>query len=156
MHGWPIEKAKETMKYCIRNMNPNDTFQVFSFSNQVISLFNKPQPNNKANIDYALDFLGERIGTGGTQMLPAINAALAPPIDTKRTRIVCFMTDGGIGNDFEILNAINNNSKHSRFFTFSIGNSPNRYLLENMAKAGRGEVQFVSLEADAKKEDILY
>ena len=32
-------------------------------------------------------------------------------------------------------------------FSFGIGNSVNRYLLDKMAEAGRGEVEYVSLEA---------
>jgi hypothetical protein len=69
-------------------------------------------------------------------------------------RVVCFMTDGYVGNDMAIIDAIKKNAATTRVFSFGIGNSVNRYLLEGMARAGRGEVEFVLLsdEADEKVE----
>jgi Ca-activated chloride channel family protein len=149
MSGWHIMKAKETMKHCITRMNDDDTFQMYSFSDRMIKLFETSKPNNRDNLDVALRFLGELNGRGGTEMLPAIVQALSPPYDIDRLRIVCFMTDGGISNEFEILDAIRKNAQYSRFFAFGIGNSSNRYLIDKMADEGRGEVQFVTTEEDS-------
>ncbi len=62
-------------------------------------------------------------------------------------RVVCFMTDGYVGNDFEIISEV---QKHpnARVFSFGIGSSVNRFLLDKMAEHGRGEVEYVSLEDD--------
>ena len=62
-------------------------------------------------------------------------------------RIVCFMTDGYVGNDMEIIGEV---QKHpnARVFAFGIGSSVNRFLLDNMAKYGRGEVEYVALNDD--------
>lgn len=64
-------------------------------------------------------------------------------------RIVCFMTDGYVGNDMEIIDAIKRNAESTRVFSFGIGNSVNRYLLDNMARAGRGEAEYVLLTENA-------
>ena len=32
----PIEKAKETMRYCIQNLNPGDTFQLLGFNTRTV------------------------------------------------------------------------------------------------------------------------
>lgn len=64
-------------------------------------------------------------------------------------RICCFMTDGYVGNDMQIIDAVRKNSATTRVFSFGIGNSVNRYLLDGMAKAGRGEVEYVTLADDA-------
>lgn len=69
--------------------------------------------------------------------------AAAAPI-----RICCFMTDGYVGNDQAIIDAVKRNAKTTRVFSFGIGNSVNRYLLDGMARAGRGEVEYVSLQSD--------
>ncbi len=71
---------------------------------------------------------------------------------TAPIRIVCFMTDGHVGNDMAIIDAVKNNRQTTRVFSFGIGNAPNRYLLTSMAKAGLGEAEFVTLDdnADAK------
>ncbi|MCH8164700.1 MAG: VWA domain-containing protein, partial [Planctomycetes bacterium] len=73
------------------------------------------------------------------------------PAQAKPMRIVLFLTDGYVGNDMGIINAVKENAHTTRVFSFGIGNSVNRYLLEGMAQAGRGEVEFVLLETDADK-----
>ncbi|MDQ7826669.1 MAG: VIT domain-containing protein [Candidatus Eremiobacteraeota bacterium] len=143
--GWPIEKAKETMKYCIENMNDGDTFNLMAFSNNVVKLFDAPQPNSKKNREEALDFLAHRLGGGGTEMLPAMMAALEPKPDPEKLRIVCFMTDGYVGNDMQIIDAVKKNIGKARLFSFGVGNSVNRYLLDKMAEMGRGEAEYVTL-----------
>ena len=143
--GWPIEKAKETMKYCIENMNPGDTFQVLSFDNRVTPCFEKPVPNTKENREAAQQWLATRAGRGGTQMMKAIDYSLGAPPDPEKMRIVVFMTDGYVGNDMAILEAIQKKIGKSRIFSFGTGNSVNRYLLEKMAEYGKGEVEWVTL-----------
>jgi Ca-activated chloride channel family protein len=80
-------------------------------------------------------------------MMEAIRAALAPSDEQNHVRIVCFMTDGEVGNDMEIISEV---QKHpnARVFAFGIGSSVNRFLLDKMAEQGRGEVEYVTLEDD--------
>ncbi|MDO8683148.1 MAG: VIT domain-containing protein [Armatimonadota bacterium] len=144
--GWPIEKSKETMKLCVEQMNPNDTFQMLGFSNDVIYLFDKPRRNTSENRALAQEFLSTRLGSGGTEMMKAVVAALHPPADPERIRIVCFMTDGYVGNDFQILDTVKKGIGSARLFSFGIGNGVNRFLLDGMADCGRGAVEYVTLE----------
>lgn len=69
------------------------------------------------------------------------------PIDPLR--IVMFLTDGQVGNDDAIIAAVRENSKTTRVFSFGIGDSPNRSLLDGVAQAGRGEATYVNLQNDA-------
>src|SRR5260370_29938441 len=80
-------------------------------------------------------------------MMKAIRAALAPSDSQDHIRIVCFMTDGYVGNDLQIIGEV---QKHpnARVFAFGIGNSVNRFLLDSMAKYGRGEVEYLGLSDD--------
>jgi len=149
MRGLPIEKAKATMKLCIQQMNPKDTFNLLSFSGGTGRCFDSPQPNTLANRTKALRYLAGLHGSGGTRMMPAIQEALGGKHDPERLRVVCFMTDGYIGNDFEIIDAVKKHSGTARVFSFGIGNGVNSFLLEGMAEAGRGEVEFVSLKSKA-------
>lgn len=71
------------------------------------------------------------------------------PRKGQPVRFVCFMTDGKVGNDMVIIDAVKQNAETTRVFSFGIGNSVNRYLLESMALAGRGAVEFVLLEDQA-------
>lgn len=145
MSGFPIEKVKEAMRYALKNLNAHDTFQIIRFSNGAESFQPAPVPATSANIERGLVYVGTLSGRGGTIMLEGVEAALRPPKDPERLRIVSFMTDGYIGNENEILAYLKTNLGGARLFSFGVGNSVNRYLLEKMAEFGRGAVEYVLL-----------
>src|SRR6267378_3496483 len=147
MSGFPIEKAKETMKLALDNLYPSDTFNLITFSGDTNILFSEPVSATKENLKKAQAFLESRQGGGGTEMMKAIKAALDPSDAQGHVRIVCFMTDGYVGNDMEIIAEIQKHA-NARVFAFGIGSSVNRFLLDNMAKYGRGEVEYVALNDD--------
>jgi len=150
MSGFPIEKAKEVMARLIDTMRPEDTFNVITFSGYTHILWDQPRPNTPGNRAEAQKLLSSLKGSGGTEMMQAINAALTVEHpDPARIRIVCFMTDGYVGNDMAIIDAVQKNAGTTRVFSFGIGNSVNRFLLDGMASAGRGEVEYVTLESQA-------
>jgi Ca-activated chloride channel family protein len=147
MSGFPIEKAKECMKLALDGLYPQDTFNLITFSGDTHILFPEPVSATRENLNKAKAFLESRSGGGGTEMMKAIRAALDPSDVQDHVRIVCFMTDGYVGNDFEIISEI---QKHpnARVFSFGIGSSVNRFLLDKMAEQGRGEVEYVTLSDD--------
>lgn len=147
MYGFPIEKAKETMKLALDNLYSYDTFNLITFSGDEHILFPEPVPATKENLARAQAFLESRTGGGGTEMMKAIKASMDPSDAQGHVRIVCFMTDGYVGNDMEIIGEV---QKHpnARVFAFGIGGSVNHFLLDNMAKYGRGEVEYVALNDD--------
>jgi Ca-activated chloride channel homolog len=149
MSGFPIETAKRTMKLAFDGLNPHDTFNLITFSGDTNILFPQPVPATKANLALAQRFLESRSGGGGTEMMKAIRAALDPSDAADHIRIACFMTDGYVGNDMEIISEI---QKHpnARVFSMGIGNSVNRFLLDKMAEEGRGEVDYVTLDDDGE------
>src|SRR6266542_366725 len=147
MSGFPIEKAKETMKLALDNLYPYDTFNLITFSGDEHILFPEPVAATPENLAKAQAFLETRQGGGGTEMMKAIKASMDPSDKQDHVRVVCFMTDGYVGNDMEIIGEI---QKHpnARVFAFGIGNGVNRFLLDSMAKYGRGEVEYVGLNDD--------
>ncbi len=150
MSGFPIEKAKEAMKSAIDGLNPRDTFNLITFAGDTHVLFPKPVAATRENLRLAQDFLADRRGGGGTEMMKAIRAALDPTDSQEHVRIVCFMTDGYIGNENEIISEIKRHPQ-ARIFSFGVGSSVNRFLLDKMAQAGRGEVEYVALNDDGSK-----
>ena len=149
MMGFPIETAKKAMRLCIEGLHPNDTFNLMTFEGGVGFCFPKPVPNTDENRRKALEYLGNLQGSGGTEMMKAIHACLAGQDDPERLRVVCFMTDGYVGNDMAIIDAVQDSAGVARVFSFGIGRSVNRYLLDNMARAGRGEVHYILDEQQA-------
>jgi Ca-activated chloride channel family protein len=148
MMGFPLEKIKEVMRFTFDGLHPRDRFNVITFSGDHHVLFPGPVPATPDNITAAWEFVRHRQGRGGTEMLPAIRTALTSSGSKDHVRVVCFMTDGEVGNDLEILAEIQRNPQ-ARVFAFGIGSSVNRFLLDGMARHGRGEVEYVGLSSEA-------
>ncbi len=147
MHGFPIEKSKEVLKMALDSLRPADTFNIITFSGDEHILFDKPMPATRENLQRAWEFVASRDGRGGTEMMKAIRAALDPSDRQDHLRITCFMTDGEVGNDLEIIDEVRRHP-NARVFAFGIGSSVNRFLLDNMTRFGRGEVEYVGLNDD--------
>ncbi len=148
--GWPIEKAKETMRYCIENLNPGDTFQLLGFNTELFPCFPQPVRATRETVAKALEFLKPLEGNGGTDILKSVDYALKLPDDPNRLRIVCYMTDGFVGNDMQIIDHIQKNRGRARMFPFGVGNGVNRFLIDNMAVEGKGAAEYVTLQDDGK------
>ncbi len=143
MHGAPLAKAKEAMRRCIRNLHPDDSFQIIRFSSSASRFSPYPIPNTPGNVRRALQYIDTLSGSGGTMMIEGIKAALNYSPQPDKMRIVLFMTDGFIGNEKQILAAIQDRIGSARLFSFGVGSSVNHYLLDRMAEVGRGTVQYV-------------
>ena len=139
MQGFPIEKAKETMKLALDSLYPSDTFNLITFAGDTRILFPEPVPATRANLSKAQRFLSASTGMGGTEMMTAIKAALEPSDKQSHVRIVCFMTDGYVGNDMEIVSEVQKH-QNARVFSFGIGSSVNRFLLDKTARRSLSDV----------------
>lgn len=149
MNGKPIEKAKDAINRALRQLQPNDTFQIIRFSNNASQLGPKPIAATRENVQKGLDYVQSLNGSGGTQMIEGVKAALDFEHDPERFRLVSFMTDGYIGNETDILKAVHERLGASRIFSFGVGSSVNRFLLDRMACLGKGAVAYFGLDEDA-------
>jgi Ca-activated chloride channel family protein len=145
--GFPLEKSKKLADLALAKLNPNDTFNIITFAGNTQILFPEPVPATPANMQRARALLSNLTGGGGTEMMKAIRAALDPSDSSDHLRVVVFMTDGYVGNDMEIIGEVKKH-QNARVFSLGIGNSVNRFLIDKMAEAGRGENEVVTL-ADA-------
>ena len=157
MAGFSIETSKAIMRRAIENLRPADRFNLITFAGNTSILFDKPVDNTEKNRHRALGFIDTLEGAGGTEMMKAIESALGDDHDPNKVRMVCFLTDGYVGNDLEIVAAVKKHAGTTRVFSFGIGTSVNRFLLDSMAQAGRGEACYVlSHEAAKKTADKFY
>jgi Ca-activated chloride channel family protein len=149
--GRPLEVAKATVLWILDHLNPNDTFQVVDFGSEAHELFSRPELVSAESKRTAHAYLATLDADGGTLMAEAVAKVCAMPADGNRLRIVTFMTDGYVGNDFEVIDLIRRLRGTSRWFPFGTGNSVNRFLIEGMAREGGGEPEYVILN-DATDE----
>ncbi len=151
MSGRPLAQAKAAVERGLRLLRPADSFQLISFSTSASRLGPAPVEATPANVQRGLNYLQTLNADDGTMMIEGIKAALDFPHDPKRLRFVCFLTDGYIGNETEILAEIHRRLGDSRIFSFGIGSSVNRYLLDQMAETGRGAAAYLGPTDSAAK-----
>ena len=144
MEGEPLKQAKDAVREALRRLRPEDAFQIIRFSDSASSFGREPVYATDHNIREALRQLDRLEAGGGTEMLAGVRTALGFPTGPDRLRFVCFLTDGLLGNERQVLAEISGNLGDSRVFSFGIGSSPNRYLLERLAVLGRGAAAFLS------------
>jgi Ca-activated chloride channel family protein len=143
--GDPILKSRELMRRFINGLNPNDTFTIIDFSSTTRQLSAYPLQNNAVNRQKAMSYINQVDANGGTELMNGINVATRfPSASDGRIRSVVLITDGYIGNDSEVIAAVQKNLKPgNRLYSFGVGSSVNRYLLERIAEMGRGTSRVV-------------
>jgi Ca-activated chloride channel homolog len=146
MMGAPIERAKALVGRALDALLPDDTFQVVAFDGATQSMTAAPVPGTPENVARAKAWLRALSGGGGTEMLQGIRAVLEAPSDPRRLRLVVFCTDGFIGNEPEVIEAVAALRGDARVFGFGIGTSVNRYLIEGVGRAGRGAAEVLDLK----------
>lgn len=150
MYGYPLDTAKELMKDLTANLRTTDTFNVILFSGASSQMSPGSIPATAANVQRAMDFIDQEDGAGGTELAPALKQALAIPKARDVSRSIITITDGYIDGEKDIFNIINKNLNTANFFSFGVGDSVNRYLIDGIAKVGQGEAFVVTDPEDAK------
>lgn len=143
MSGAPLQQAKAAVEMALQTLRPEDSVQVVRFSDQASALSSRPLPATPENLARVRTHLQSLHSEGGTQMLSGIREALAAPVDPERQRCIFFLTDGYIGNEVEIFAAVRQRLGHNRIFALGVGSAVNRYLLEGVARLGRGGVGYL-------------
>ena len=152
MHGFPLHTAKSLLRELVRRLRPGDTFNVIPFAGGSSLLAPTSLPATEENVAAAIRFIDGQTGGGGTELLPALRRALAMPSDAGRARTFAVITDGYVSIEKEAFELVRANLGHANVFAFGIGSSVNRFLIEGLARAGRGEPFFVLNPAAAERE----
>lgn len=152
MHGFPLETAKTLLRELIGNLRPSDTFNVLLFSGSNRFLNEHSVPASKANIDQAVRTIEAMGGNGSTELIPALKRAFAEPKPADVSRTVVVVTDGFVTVEREAFELVRNNLSKANVFSFGIGSSVNRHLMEGLARAGMGEPFIITKPAEAAAE----
>ncbi|MDA9395799.1 membrane protein [Bradyrhizobium sp. CCBAU 45394] len=139
MGGTSIVQAKASLLYALGRLQPADRFNVIRFDDTMDVLFPASVPADAAHVGEATSFVSALQARGGTEMVPAMRAALTDKIgDTGMVRQVVFLTDGAIGNEQQLFETIMAMRGRSRVFMVGIGSAPNTYLMTRASELGRG------------------
>lgn len=148
MTGEPIAQARNALRACLRILNPEDTFNILLFDDQIEWYQPESSSVNQKEIERADHFLENVQGRGGTEIIQALNASLSIPMDKKRARYMIFLTDGAVSAEERALQIVGEKIGDTNLFTFGIGPSVNRAFIQNLAKLGHGLSEFLQLDED--------
>ena len=153
MAGTSLSEAKNALQLALDRLSPQDRFNVIEFNSVTHVLFNQPQQASPDVVARAKKWVDSLVSTGGTEMLPALQAALLnqSPGDGV-VRQVIFMTDGGVSNEEQLLTFIRTNLGQSRLFTVGIGSAPNSHFMRGAARFGRGTFTYIGSVTEVQEK----
>ncbi len=150
MYGYPLDTAKKLIKNLVTDLRETDMFNLILFSDEAYQLSDMSLAATEENAKRAIRMIDAQEGGGGTELLPALKKAVAIPAKENVSRSVVVITDGYIFDEADIFRLIGENAGTSDFFSFGIGSSVNRYLINGIARTGQGEPFVVT---DGKEAD---
>lgn len=157
MAGESMKAARESLVYALRTLRPQDRFNVIRFDDTMTELFERPVAASAEKVAIARRFAEGLDANGGTEMLPALQAALVDDRGGSGLRQVVFLTDGGLSNEAEMMAEIARNRGRSTVFMVGIGSAPNTFLMRRLAEAGRGTFTHIGMaaESDERMQALL-
>jgi Ca-activated chloride channel family protein len=145
MDGKSIEQAREALLFALQQLAPGDRFNIIRFASATQLLHQRPVAATPADIHSASEFVHRLTSGGGTEMFPAVHAALRQFADSDESRVrqIVFMTDGNVGNEQDMFALIRAQLGNTRLYTIGIGSAPNGYFMSSVARYGRGSHTFI-------------
>ncbi len=150
MFGFPLDTARQLVRELAADLRPTDTFNILFFSGGSRTLSPASLTATPEHLKQALEMLTRIQGSGGTELLPALRHAFSLAADPARARSVIVITDGYVDVEREAMELISRNLGESNLFAFGIGSAVNRYLIEGLARAGRGTPFIVTAPNEAR------
>ncbi|HSN92245.1 MAG TPA: VIT domain-containing protein [Anaeromyxobacteraceae bacterium] len=149
MHGFPLDTAKKLIQDLIGGLRPTDRFDVILFSGAHQTMSPQSVPATAENVARAVRLVDQQRGGGGTELLPALREAMGLPRAEGTSRSFIVVTDGGISQEKAMFQYIRDHLGDANVFSFGIGSSVNRYLIDGVARAGMGEAFVVTTPGEA-------
>ncbi len=138
MEGESLRQARAALDLALTSLTPRDRFNVIQFNSVTEALFDAPVAAQPGDVKLAREWVARLQATGGTEMAPALERALAGAPPAGYVRQVVFATDGAIDDAGRLYTLIDRDLRASRLFPVGIGSAPNTTFIERAATLGRG------------------
>ena len=157
MDGFSITQAKASLARALRKLKPVDSYNIICFNDSYAQMSSYPLRATDQNVARGDFYLTWQEADGGTEALPALLEAMYMSHDPDRVKIIIFITDGDVGNDENLINAVRKSIGNARLFSVGIGSAPNSYLLRKTAQLGRGTFTHVSAleDVESRMDELL-
>ncbi len=152
MHGDSIKQARAALLSALQQLRPGDRFNIIQFNSGLDALFDQPMPADSEHLARARRYVTGLRADGGTEMLPAMRAALIGASPSGLLRQVVFVTDGAVGNEQALFETVTRHVGDSRLFTVGIGSAPNALFMRRAAGFGRGTFTYIGSTGEVEKK----
>jgi len=152
MEGTSMSQATNALQQVLGKLKQEDRFNVIAFNHKTRSLFEQPVQADNYNISRARQFVAALKAEGGTEMMPALDRALAEPVSKGYVRQIVFLTDGAVSNEEGLFSLIDTNLGDARLFTVGIGSAPNSYFMRKAAQFGRGSFTYIGKTGEVSEK----
>ncbi len=154
MSGDKIEQARAALIQALGTLRPEDRFRLVAFSSTVRNFREGFSGATPDNLRAARDFVNALQADGGTNIAGALDAVLGSAVSEDRLPIIVFMTDGipSVGEQApdRIAEMASGRIGRARIFTVGLGHDVNTYLLDRLAREGRGSAEYVAPDANVE------
>ena len=139
MDGESLPQAQGALRLCLRHLREGDRFNIIAFENSFQLFSPQPVTFTQRTLEQADRWVAGLNASGGTELLQPMVAAVQAAPDG----VVVLLTDGQVGNESEILNAVMGARKTARIYSFGIGTNVSDVLLKDLARQTGGAVEFI-------------
>jgi Ca-activated chloride channel family protein len=145
MEGEKFLQAQDALRYILEHINPEDRFNIISFSTGLETYASGLRPAEEAA--EALPWVDRLSAQGATDINRALLEA-ASMVDRERPTYLIFLTDGlpteGVTDSPMILaNLAETAPRNLRLFAFGVGYDVDTFLLDSLAQAHHGTSSYV-------------
>lgn len=154
MAGEKSVQAAQAIQICLRNLGSEDVFNLAAFESETYLFSPVSLPYDQQNLDRASAWVKKLPVMGGTEILPAVQFALAQSSD--REKIVLIFTDGEVGNEKEIIDLVRRSRSNLRLYSIGIDTAVNSYLINEIAAVGNGYAEFVYPGEDLEEKILRH
>lgn len=145
MEGEKFLQAQVALRYILQRLNPEDRFNVISFSTGVEMFANDLRPASEVN--EAIPWVDGLRAEGSTDINRALLEAISLT-DVERPTYLIFLTDGlpteGVTDSNQILENISaEGPANLSLFAFGVGYDVDTFLLDSLAQSNHGSSTYV-------------
>ncbi|WNG14073.1 VIT domain-containing protein [Cystobacter fuscus] len=139
MDGESLPQAQGALRLCLRHLREGDRFNIIAFENAFHLFSPQPVPFTQKTLEQADRWVAALRAHGGTELLEPLRAA----VEAMPEGVVVLLTDGQVGNESEILQAVLAARRTARVYSFGIGTNVSDALLKDLARQTGGAVEFI-------------
>jgi len=145
MNGPSLEQAKAALQVALDGLRPGDTFTLIKFDSGNEAYAERFLEAEPAAIGAAKRWVSLFSAGSGTEILPALLRALelSERGNASVLKRVILITDGAVQNEDQVVGEVARRLGGTRLHIVGIGFAPNRWLMKELARAGRGTFEAI-------------